>query len=1372
MVADKDSSILGYPGEICIPLDADHRSICKYESPTDPNYTAVRNTLRSLVRKTVTEHQAIGGTFLPRQTGRALRDLESLLGVSEPPDVDYNFFRDQWTEGTNDWILRDESFVRWRDAKISSHRMLWLSGGPGTGKSVLSSFVVNSLVENGALCQYFFIRFGNRGKRGLSVLLRYFAYQVAQSLPGFLHRLSELKDETIDFKTAHPMVIWDRIFKSIIFKLRAEEPIYWVIDGLDEAEDPQAVVKMLSEISQSSLPIRILFAGRRTMGITAAFQKFAGSLGYGIIEIQASRGHRDDLHRHIHEKLALGGGAGFAEDIKRRIVDRSEGNFLVSMTICVSYTSVGNTYKFQWASLVVKKMSECFTELDMERAQEELPVDMEALYDRMASSIATTLRAEDKSLAVLILQCVTCSLRVLKVSELSQAVGKAASGIADFQSLILDICSGLVVLDDDGNAAMVHQTARNYLLQPESLNGGKQAFRIDRQAANKALFLSCMECLMTTGLSKKLARSEPPEFLNYASQFWSSHLVSSSIHDPEVARALRGFLTDERGYVLVWIHALALDGQLRFLIRASQDLSRFAAKYKAQDPLGHTIFENWAIDFPRIVGRFSNVLRRKPDSIYYSIPAFCPKGTVVYQQFGKRGIRDLTVSGLLAETWDDSLARISLGHGPGNTSALSMVTAGSRIAVLDTAGRVFLYDSSDFREATASPITPSERTHMIALSSTATLLATYDNRWTKVWQVHTGNCVATIHNAKWGVRPLDMLFTNYNSTLLVGTDDLVIQSVELRSTRPVAWKVVAELGDKSGVLPAMNKATHMTLSQDGDMVAVSHRGLPLTMWEMSNPGLCWTYDDGGGGTPTIHGVRKLAWQPHQDRILGLSDEQSLFKWSPFENEMDHRSSTATTLSMSLDGVLFATGDDRGQVLLYETATLSVLYQLDAPDAVLDLAFSPDSRRFYDVRVSCVNFWEPNVLTEFAGQSSQETDAMSTAQTLWSSSSEATVIVSGQMKSITALAGSPNGRLYCCATGDGVVTLHDTQDRNHVDIYLSSTYTAIEHICWSSDGKLICFTDEDNQVTMMSIAQWIADKEVVTELPATTLPRKAGKIHQLLFFPEMGCFLICTSSKIYAISSSHSMRQSQTFDDEQIRWIEHPAGPEFILGFGGSTIYILDWDLTEVQRYQISWPWNESVDSKTDIASNLTSSNTNLHIPGRILVTHDKQHIVLQMLPPKLHKRAQQLYFLCTNALSIPAEPQIAGHPREQTSVPPSICPSTFPTDLASDIEIPLDFLPRDRLVFLSKNFAVCSVKFHWTISSSKPSYVAGPSRTTAVTGRKTRGRAKGSPQELFALPGDWVGEHCLATCSIWAVEKSLLCPRNGEVAIVKCTGLI
>ena len=51
MILEKDSSILGYPGEISKSMNADHHNVCKYDSPEDSNYIDVRNALKSLVSR-------------------------------------------------------------------------------------------------------------------------------------------------------------------------------------------------------------------------------------------------------------------------------------------------------------------------------------------------------------------------------------------------------------------------------------------------------------------------------------------------------------------------------------------------------------------------------------------------------------------------------------------------------------------------------------------------------------------------------------------------------------------------------------------------------------------------------------------------------------------------------------------------------------------------------------------------------------------------------------------------------------------------------------------------------------------------------------------------------------------------------------------------------------------------------------------------------------------------------------------------------------------------------------------------------------------------------------------------------------------------
>lgn len=328
MILEKDASILGYPGETSKALDADHHNMCKYESPQDPNYIVVRNVLKSLVSKILASTRSFNK---PQPSDRRQsRDIKSLLAVTDLPDVDYIFFRDQWAEETGNWILEDKTYLKWFDSvRKSEHtRILWLKGEPGTGKSVLSSFIINEVVKQGFCCQYFFVRSGSYKKRNLSLLLRSIAYQLARSAPAFLERALAMTDEGIDFETADARTVWERLFKSVLFHLQElPQPLYWIIDGIDEADDPRAVVKQFSDSSLSSMNIRILLVSRRTSEIVAAFNNIPTALNPESISIE---GHLEDLRCYIRQELSMTASAEYKDWVVERIIDGSQNNFLVS----------------------------------------------------------------------------------------------------------------------------------------------------------------------------------------------------------------------------------------------------------------------------------------------------------------------------------------------------------------------------------------------------------------------------------------------------------------------------------------------------------------------------------------------------------------------------------------------------------------------------------------------------------------------------------------------------------------------------------------------------------------------------------------------------------------------------------------------------------------------------------------------------------------------------------------------------------------------------------------------------------------------------------------------------------------------------------
>lgn len=1017
---------------------------------------------------------------------------------------------------------------------------------------------------------------------------------------------------------------------------------------------------------------------------------------------------------------------------------------------------------------------------------------MEALYNRMASSITQNQSPTDRALASTILQSVTCSHRVLTVAELSEALHDDTSKMLDFQRSIVDLCGGFVVIDNGGNVAMIHQTAREYLL-----GGNGRPFRVDRNAAHKQVFLSCMRCLMATGLRAKVRGDQKPEFLDYAASSWSSHLTSTPLDCSQVAKVLNGFLT---GYwVLTWIQVLATNKQLRVLIQASKHLSRYSAKPKkydaAQNEKGHHIvkqelIKSWAEDFVKLVGKFGTILRRNPESIYKLIPPFCPPNSAIYQQFGKTQDKSLLVSGLSTENWDDSLARISLGSG---TYASSISAAGAQIAILVSSGSVVLYDSSVFEEAITSPIKHGERVYRMELNSTGTLLATYGYLTTKIWDISTGDCNISVANIESRPRPLAMLLTNNSTMLLVGTDDRRIRSLNLNQRSPT-WQLVAELEEPELEGHFLNSSSYMALNKDGRLIAVAYRGHPLSVWEIDGPvhiGHCWRKREEVARGEVIEAV----WHPHCPEVLGLYIEGVVFKWRPYDGENDEIATGASRLAISRDGNLFATGDVRGTVKVYTTSDFCLLYQLASEDTVLGLVFSPDLHRFYDIRGYYGNAWEPNALLRFAEQRSKGVESVSETESLGQSST-ASESWSWRIDSVTVLACSPIGRLYCCGTEKGTVRLHDTQRGKLADLYVSKSFLSIEHMSWSNDGRYICFSDSSKKVIVMSINSNAGNLSPVVETKAE-IPMKNstnGPILQLLFHPDSSQLLVRSSSTVCTISLiPGSMMLSSELHTAASKWITHPQDPALVIGVGPNAILMLDWNLCVRQTYN----YEHAPHHHPSTLMHPDGSSPERNMVDRVLVTHDKRHVLVQLSlrSPNSKEKA----FLCFETASWSTRAATPSSTDQENDSTATVAPSTtLPRNLTSRIALALAFLPHDNLIFLSRTHSICSLRRPFRAASSPPPSTSGSTnlgaRATAPSSSTTtrpdhhhqhirdttdddidtaeEEEGGGNAEPLFSLPADWItSRDCLALCQIWRAERSFVCPRNGEVAVARCAAL-
>ncbi|TLD06594.1 uncharacterized protein PgNI_08371 [Pyricularia grisea] len=1341
MVLEKESSVLGYPGEISKPLtNADHHGVCKYSSPDDPNYVTVRNVLKSLFSKILTSQAGRGSEGRDITDGKGRRqsaDLRSILGITELPNTDYAFFRDQWIEGTGQWLLQDQAYRQWLLSHEKSPNIIWLTGSAAAGKSVLASTIIDSLVGDAAdgYCQYFFIRFADRKKRTLSMILRSLAYQMGLNVPGFQEQVLGFADEAIGFDTADSRTIWDCIKSALSSIDIMSNSIFWVIDGIDEAEKPRTLLKYLADLHSLHLPIRVLLVGRRTNELDAEFQRLPAAVRTTHIDID---GRVEDLRAYVNRELALLGDL----DLRQSLIER-------------------------WVRLAVERLNSCYTQADAEAALKELPGGMNALYDRMAASISAKSPPE-RDFATKLLNFAACSVRTLKVIELSHALGK--DDFFDMQRTVADLCGGFAVIDNGGNFTLVHHSAREYLLDPDSSSSSSssssRAFGLARSEAHRTIFLSCMRSLTATGLRGQIGRGSMPEFVNYAAGDWSSHLVAAPIGCRETANAMRKFLSGP--WVLAWIHILVRTDRLGVLVRASKSLSRFAAAAREHDALGTEthqnvkeleLFECWAVDFTKLAGKFGGNLRRSPQSIYKAVPALCPHNSAIYQQFGKVEPRVLTVSGFSSNNWDDSLGRLSFGF---RNYAAFIQVAGAHVFILISSGTVLIYNSTTLDHHSASPIKHGERLYRMQTNSRGNTLVTYGYRTTKVWQVSSGVCTVTVPNVEIGLRPLVMLLKD--NTLFVGTDDRCVRTLALSQQSPT-WKLVAELEEQELEGHFLNAASHMALNKDGTMVTVAYRGHPLSAWEADGPthiGHLWKKDANYRGE-----VLEAIWHPHEAQVYGLYTTGQIFQWSPYYNEVEEKSVGANKMTMSPDGNLLATSDARGAVKILTTSSLTIIYQVAAQDLVLGLAFSPDLRRIYDLRGDYGNVWGPNALLRYAEPTGQGPDAESELDSL-SPSSNVSEITPRWVDPIIALEPSPVGRLYCCNTEKGVVTLHDALRGTATTLHASPVSFGSSLMTWSLDGRWLCFADPSMSIYIVSVQPGTSGSDPVIGCPVVVSMQGTtrGPILQLVFQPDGSHIMVHTESTVYLISTAASaVSKSAPVGTAKCRWIVHPQNTALVVGLGPKSAHVLDWDLVEHETYNLCYMTIHDVDNSYSTTATVSPSQT--HTIERVLVTHDKKRILAQLAVAEGSVGEKIFLSLEASSLLSSATPQQASSAVTAGTEPKAINPLVLDTAVSSQISLVLGFSPSNSLVYLSGSFQVCL----WNMSPVPQLHPKVKLPHAADGWHGSQGpTVLGS--EIFSLPGDWISMECVRLCCLWPNEKAILCPRNGEVGVIRSPALV
>lgn len=825
--------------------------------------------------------------------------------------------------------------------------------------------------------------------------------------------------------------------------------------------------------------------------------------------------------------------------------------------------------------------------------------------------------------------------------------------------------------------------------------------------------------------------------------------------------ALAGFLRGST--ILAWIHAVACSHPIRVLLHASASLSDFSRKlskvHDAAIPIvrreaDQRLIDNWATELGKIVGKFGGQLWQQPDSIYDTIPPFCPANSMLHKQFVRKQHLKFNLNTISAE-WDDSPARLSYAPGYESTAIAAEGRWIAIVGTLDKIGTIMLYHGGTLE--TCGQLNHGDRIRKVQINSLGTLLASCGYATTKVWEIETGNCVATATNPPTRPYPQTVLFSEDDDYVLIGTNDRRIWSLSL-SDQDSTLDEVTRIVSKHGGSP-----TCAAFSPDGQQIAYGYRHRALLISNLETFELT-------DSCAELSNVAQVVWHPYNGEVYGLMHNLSgmVFKWHPGDEKPTTQFIEVSVISINNNGNILALGDQHGNIKLLTTEDLVLVFQVASQDPVLGLAFSADCRQLYDVRRSYVNVWEPNALLKLAELAPQLSDIESaTERTLVKPTPVISDKVYPRVDPISAVAAYQLGRLYCAGTLAGIVRLYDTTHGQLCTLNQSANFFSIQQIAWSNDGQVVCYADVSRTIfvdTIKTTSGLITP--VVERLLELRISSLEDNIAQVIFHPHARLILVCSPTAAVVVSLDTKAVVTTTRTDQGGRWIHHPSHEDHLVHIESNEAHVFTWPTLE-RKASISF--DPDSQRYTDYGS--TGENNQHHtagLPGddsrpkvsfhHVLTAPSGRHILIQASSPKSLKLIR--------LLRIEKSPS----PLDTDDIEFELVDVDLPPKVTSVLDRPLAFVSSkagssdlDTLLFLDCNAWVCSWKVVDREAENLPSR-----RRASVAVSKGRVSTQG-PESItahFCLPGDWVSPSCVELFRSF-LDRTLLCPRNGEVSVIR-----
>jgi WD40 repeat protein/DNA-binding SARP family transcriptional activator len=389
------------------------------------------------------------------------------------------------------------------------------------------------------------------------------------------------------------------------------------------------------------------------------------------------------------------------------------------------------------------------------------------------------------------------------------------------------------------------------------------------------------------------------------------------------------------------------------------------------------------------------------------------------------------------------------GH-RGSVTALGFDPTGQRLLSGSTDQTLRLWDVSA-RRPLSEPLNGHRgQIESIAFSPTAPLAASggiansfrIGDNHVFLWDTLTGRRQAQITlPAETNVSSL--IFNLDGSVLAVGQTN---GQVSLWQVPGGQW--LGTLADPSRlgpIAPTVEAPIQLALSPDGTLLAVADEVGRVAWWNLADRQL--VSPPVSGHTDGIH---SLAFTPNGDSLISTGADQTIVQWKMSSLLVEPLVETADriwSLAIAPDGRLLASGNDQGEITVWDAVSGQSVSCLYTPNAVSlnSVAFSPDG-------------------TELAAGSADH------HLMLWSVADNTAQprLLEGHTAGITSVAFSPDGRLLASGSRDKTIRLWKVGSGQPVGQPLQGHTDEVWDVAFHPNGKILASAGWDHTIRLWDV----------------------------------------------------------------------------------------------------------------------------------------------------------------------------------------------------------------------------------------------------------------------------------------------------------------